>query len=89
MPTIPADSFTSAIATLANDEHKQVKLTAVDLPANPDQPGLQFHRIEKSKDPNIWSMRVSRDIRIVHKSGASLMLAHVDHHDDAYDWAER
>ncbi|RWC95952.1 MAG: DNA helicase, partial [Mesorhizobium sp.] len=90
MPTILADSFTTALAKLANDEQKQAKLTAFDLQANPDQPGLQFHRIDKSKDPNFWSVRVSRDIRIiVHKTGASLMLAYVDHHDDAYKWAER
>lgn len=90
MPTILADSFTASLAKLANDEQKQVKLTAFDLQTNPDQPGLQFHRIDKSKDPNFWSVRVSRDIRIiVHKTGASLMLAYVDHHDDAYKWAER
>jgi hypothetical protein len=90
MPTILANSFTASLAKLANDEQKQVKLTAFDLQTNPDQPGLQFHRIDKSKDPNFWSVRVSRDIRIiVHKTGASLMLAYVDHHDDAYKWAER
>lgn len=90
MPTILADSFTAALARLANDEQKQAKLTAFDLQAQSDQPGLQFHRVEKSKDPNFWSVRVSRDIRIiVHKSGDSLMLAYVGHHDDAYLWAER
>lgn len=35
-------------------------------------------------------MRVNRDIRlIVHRSEASLLLCYVDHHDKAYDWAER
>ena len=85
MTTILADSFTAVLAKLANDEQKQAKLTAFDLQANPDQPGLQSHRIDKSKDPNFWSVRVSRDIRIIaHRTGASLMLAYVDHHDDAY-----
>ncbi|PAQ12095.1 3'-5' exonuclease [Mesorhizobium temperatum] len=90
MTTILADSFTSSLAKLANDEQKQAKLTAFDLQANPDQPGLQFHRIDKSKDPNFWSVRVNRDLRIIiHKTGDSVMLAYVDHHDDAYKWAER
>lgn len=90
MLTILADSFTASLAKLANDEQKQAKLTAFDLQANPDQPGLQFHRIDKSRDPNFWSVRVNRDLRIiVHKSGGSLMLVYVDHHDDAYKWAER
>lgn len=35
-------------------------------------------------------MRVSRDIRlIVHKTAGSLLLCYVDHHDKAYQWAER
>lgn len=90
MTTILADSFTSSLAKLSNDEQKQAKLTAFDLQMNPDQPGLQFHRIDKSKDPNFWSVRVNRDLRIVvHKTGESVMLVHVGHHDDAYKWAER
>ncbi|MER8911439.1 UvrD-helicase domain-containing protein [Mesorhizobium sp. M0854] len=90
MPTILADSFTASLAKLANDEQKQAQLTAFTLMTEPDRPGLQFHRIDKSKDPNFWSVRVSRDIRIiVHKTGSSLMLAYVNHHDDAYAWAER
>jgi superfamily I DNA/RNA helicase len=33
---------------------------------------------------------VSRDLRlIVHRSAASLLLCYVDHHDEAYRWAER
>lgn len=90
MTTILADSFTVSLAKLSNDEQKQAKLTAFDLQTNPDLPGLQFHRIDKSKDPNFWSVRVSADLRIIiHKTGSSILLAHVGHHDDAYKWAER
>ncbi|MBB6182390.1 3'-5' exonuclease [Pseudorhizobium flavum] len=90
MPTILADSFTASLAKLTNDEQKQAKLTAFDLQTDPNRPGLQMHRIDASKDPNFWSVRVNRDIRIIiHKSGDSVMLAYVDHHDDAYKWAER
>jgi len=90
MPTILADSFTAALAKLTNDEQKQAKLTAFDLQTDPNRPGLQFHRIDASKDPNFWSVRVNRDLRIIiHKSADSVMLAYVDHHDDAYAWAER
>lgn len=90
MPIVLADTFTTALDRLAGDEQKQVKLTVFDLQTEPDRPGLQFHRIDNSKDPNFWSVRVSRDIRIiVHKTGASVLLAYVGHHDDAYRWAER
>lgn len=90
MTVILADSFTGSLARLTRDEQKQAKLTAFDIQTAPDHPGLQFHRIEASKDPNFWSVRVSRDIRIIiHKTGASVMLAYVSHHDEAYAWAER
>src|SRR5262249_34445271 len=57
---------------------------------DPAAPGLQFHRIDKSKDQNFWSMRVNRDIRlIVHKTQDSFLICYVAHHDDAYGWAER
>ena len=53
-------------------------------------PGLSFHKLDRAKDTNFWSVRVSSDIRlIVHRTPASLLLAYVDHHDAAYKWAER
>lgn len=85
-----ADTFTGSLAKLTNEEQKAVKTTAFDLQVDPSSPGMQFHRVERAKDPNFWSVRVSRDIRlIVHKSAASLLLCYVDHHDAAYQWAER
>jgi mRNA-degrading endonuclease RelE of RelBE toxin-antitoxin system len=85
-----ADSFQSALCRLSAQEQKAVKETVFDLQMNPAAPGLQFHRIDKSKDPNFWSMRVSSDIRlIVHKTKDSFLICYVDHHDDAYAWAER
>jgi superfamily I DNA/RNA helicase/mRNA-degrading endonuclease RelE of RelBE toxin-antitoxin system len=83
------DTFTASISRLANDEQKVVKTTAFDLQMNPANPGHQFHRIDKSKDANFWSVRASSDIRlIVHKTESSLLLCYAGHHDDAYRWAE-
>ena len=85
-----ADTFTSSLARLAGDEQKAVKTTAFDLQLNPANPGMSFHRLNKAKDKNFWSVRVSGDIRlIVHKSETSLLLCYAGHHDKAYDWAER
>ena len=85
-----ADTFTDSLARLTGDEQKAVKTTAFDLQMNPANPGMQFHKLDKAKDKNFWSVRVSGDIRlIVHKSRGSLLLCYVDHHDKAYDWAER
>lgn len=85
-----ADTFPKALARLPAQDQKAVKTTVFDLQMDPSAPGLQFHRIDKSKDHNFWSMRVSRDVRlIVHKTEASFLICYVDHHDDAYKWAER
>ena len=85
-----ADTFTDSLARLAGEEQKAVKTTAFDLQLNPANPGMSFHKLDKAKDKNFWSVRVSSDIRlIVHKTQGSLMLCYVGHHDDAYSWAER
>jgi mRNA-degrading endonuclease RelE of RelBE toxin-antitoxin system len=85
-----ADTFTDSLAKLTGDEQKAVKTTAFDLQLDPVNPGMQLHKIDRTRDRNFWSVRVSRDIRlIVHKTQASLLLCYVDHHDDAYRWAER
>lgn len=85
-----ADTFTDSLAKLTGDEQKAVKTTAFDLQMNPVNSGMSFHKLDKSRDKNFWSVRVNADIRlIVHKAAGSLLLCYVDHHDKAYDWAER
>ena len=85
-----ADTFTDSLLRLTAQEQKAVKTTAFDLQLNPASPGMKFHKIDRAKDPNFWSVRVNADVRlIVHKSASSLLLVYVDHHDDAYQWAER
>ncbi|KPY96079.1 hypothetical protein ALP50_01484 [Pseudomonas syringae pv. spinaceae] len=85
-----ADTFTTSLARLTGDEQKAAKTTAFDLQVDPSGKGLSLHKLERAKDPHFWSVRVSRDIRvIVHKTAGSLLLCYVDHHDGAYQWAER
>lgn len=85
-----ADTFTTSLARLTGDEQKAAKTTAFDLQMDPIGNGMSFHKLDRAKDPNFWSVRVSRDIRlIVHKTAGSLLLCYVDHHDKAYQWAER
>src|SRR5580693_8215805 len=85
-----ADTFTDSLTRLTREEQKAVKTAAFDLQLNPASPGLNFHRLDKAKDKNFWSVRVGGDIRlIVHKTPGSLLLCYVDHHDGAYAWAER
>ncbi len=85
-----ADTFTDSLARLTGTEQKAVKTTAFDLQLNLSSPGLHFHRLERPRDPNFWSVRVNEDVRlIVHRTPTSLLLCYVGHHDAAYAWAER
>ncbi|MBV8808901.1 MAG: UvrD-helicase domain-containing protein, partial [Acidobacteriaceae bacterium] len=85
-----ADTFTDSLARLTGEEQKAVKTTAFDLQLNPAHPSLQFHKLDKAKDKRFWSVRVSSDIRlIVHRTEQSLLLCYADHHDGAYEWAEK
>jgi mRNA-degrading endonuclease RelE of RelBE toxin-antitoxin system len=84
-----AETFTDSLAKLTGEEQKAVKTTAFDLQLNPATSGMQFHKLDRANDKNFWSVRFSRDIRlIVYRTAGSLLLCYVDHHDPAYDWAE-
>lgn len=90
MTLILADTFRTALTRLRNEEQKFVKVTVFDLQENPEQPGLQMHRVESARSADIWSVRVGRDIRIIlQKLGRDIIVAYVDHHDEAYRWAQR
>ena len=85
-----ADTFTSSLARLPNEQQRAAKTTAFDLQTNPAHPGLSMHRLAVAKDPHFWSARVSQDIRIIlHRAGENVVLCYVGRHDDAYRWAER
>ena len=85
-----ADTFADSLTRLTTQEQKSVKTSVFDLQMNPSHPGLQMHRLENAKDPDFWSARVSRDIRLIlHRSGQSLLVCYVGHHDAAYAWAEK
>lgn len=84
-----ADTFTDSLARLTADEQKATKTTAFDLQVNPANPALKFHKLDRAKDKNFWSIRVNDDIRvIVHRTSEGVLLCYVDHHDKAYRWAE-
>ena len=76
MEFLIADTFTDSLTRLTNDEQKAVKTTAFDLQMNPAHPSMSFERLDRVKDKNFWSVRASRDIRlIVHRTPGSLLLS--------------
>ena len=90
MEFLIAITFTDSLSRLTGEEQKAVKTTAFDLQMDPANPGIGFHKLDRARDKNFWSVRVNLDIRlIVHRTEQSLLLCYVDHHDKAYTWAER
>ena len=57
-----ADTFTGSLARLTGEEQKAVKTTAFDLQMDPTSPGMQFHKLDRAKDRNFWSVRVGSDL---------------------------
>ncbi len=89
MKVVIADTLTASIGKLQVAEQGAAKQSVFDFQVNPAHPGLQFHRLERTKDRNFWSVRVNQDLRmIVHKAADTAVLCYVAHHDPAYKWAE-
>lgn len=87
--TLIANSFMDGLVRLTTNEQAIAKQVAFDLQYRPDHPGCQLHRLE-GFDPNMWSARVNRDLRIIiNRSAGSAVLCYVAHHDDAKAWAKR
>ena len=85
-----ASTFTDSLDRLQVQEQKAAKIAAFDLQQDQSGVGKRLHKIERAKDAGFWSVRVSADLRmIVHRAGDATLLCYVDHHDDAYRWAER
>jgi hypothetical protein len=93
MRFVIANTFQKALQRLESKDGAEAKLAkqaAFDFQMNPTQPGFSFERLNKSKEPNFWSLRVTDNIRIiVHRVPDILTLCYVDRHDEAYQWAER
>ena len=48
-----ADTFTDSLAKLTGRERRPAKTTVLDLKMNPATPGMQFHKLDRAKDPMV------------------------------------
>jgi superfamily I DNA/RNA helicase/mRNA-degrading endonuclease RelE of RelBE toxin-antitoxin system len=58
---------------------------------DPKQASIHYEPIERAADKQLRSVRIGDDYRAIVRapeSGDVFMLLHVDHHDEAYRWAE-
>ena len=85
-----AETFQRSLARLTAEEQTRAKAAVFDFQLNPAAPGFSYEKLQRAKDQNFRSARVSSDLRfIVHHAGENVCACYVGHHDDAYRWAER
>ena len=86
-----SQDFLLQLAKLPLSIHSKVMKWAIQFQSDPTCPGINYENIKGARDSNLKSVRLDRDWRgIVFKpSGGNVyVLLYVDHHDDAYRWAE-
>jgi len=87
-----SQDFLLQLPRLPTSVYSKVMKWAIQFQLNPTSPGINYERIRRSRDSNLKSVRIDHDWRaIVFKPGSGdvYVLLYVDHHDDAYRWAER
>lgn len=86
-----AQDFLASLATLAAAVQGKVLKWALRFQSDPTASGINYEPINGARDRNLKSVRIDQDWRgIVFKppAGDVYVLMYVDHHDDAYRWAE-
>ena len=87
-----SQDFLLQLSKLPSSVHTKVLKWAVLFQSDPKSSGINYEKIHAARDPNLKSVRIDKDWRgIVFKpdSGDVYVLLYVDHHDEAYRWAER
>ena len=86
-----SQDFLMQLAKLPVNVHSKVMKWAIQFQADPTSSGINYENINGARDPNLKSVRMDKDWRgIVFKpaSGDVYVLLYVNHHDEAYRWAE-
>ncbi len=82
--------FLEAYSRLPKKVQKKVREFTEKFQADPTQPGINFERLETCDD-KVRSVRVGQDYRAIvvrPPRGDVFLCVWVDHHDDAYRWAQ-
>lgn len=87
-----SQDFLLRLGRLPTAVQNRVTKWMVKFQQDPTSPGINYETIKAARDSNLRSVRIDQDWRgIVFKpdKGDVYILLYVDHHDDAYRWAER
>lgn len=86
-----SQDFLLQLSKLPMNVHTKVMKWAIQFQADPTSAGINYENINGARDPNLKSVRMDKDWRgIVFKpsTGDVYVLLYVNHHDEAYRWAE-
>jgi len=86
-----SNDFVQALCAVEKSHMKQVSEFLQKFQSHPESPGLHVEPIQSARDKKFYSARVDQAYRAVIAKPSSnvFVLMWVDHHDDAYKWAER
>jgi superfamily I DNA/RNA helicase len=86
-----SNDFVQALCAVEKSHMKQVSEFLEKFQAHPESLGLHVEPIQSARDKKFYSARVDQAYRaVIAKPNSSVyVLMWVDHHDDAYRWAER
>ncbi|MGC1307768.1 MAG: 3'-5' exonuclease [Phormidesmis sp.] len=88
MPVLIDQSLPKAVSRLSAKAAKRVWTFLTKFLENPAHPSLSLERITQTKNQNLWSARISQELRaVIYKDGETWTVLHADHHDAAYSWA--
>lgn len=86
-----SSDFLKAFARIPQRQQAKVREFVELFRSNPAAPSINYEKIQRAKDRNVRSVRIDdayRGIVIKPESANVYVLVWVDHHDDAYRWAE-
>ncbi len=87
-----SDDFLTAMMNLPSSQRKKAQLFMRNFRTNPTSSGFNYEKIANAHDPNMRSVRIDQTYRAIilkPEQGNVYVMLWVDHHDAAYQWAER
>lgn len=86
-----SEEFLDAFAEVPRGKQRKVRRFFRKFRRDPRSSGINYEKINGVMDPNLRSVRIDQEYRgiiLKPEQGNVYMLLWVDHHDDAYQWAE-
>lgn len=84
--------FMESYSRLPRSKQKKVREFTARFQQDPTHPGIHFEKVNKALDDKVRSVRIDQEYRAIviqPPRGDVFLCVWVDHHDEAYAWAEK